>query len=169
MSNDPGRLRGEVIVELFGADGELKHREVIKNLITDVGDQMYAANGAGVASPPHIPTGMKLGTGNTAVSKSGAGAALTAYLTGSDHAFDATPTMTDSDSGAVVTYKCTYAAGQATSAGAITEAVIVNEATLADATTAAANTVARILISSVAAKASTDQLVVTWTHTLLGS
>jgi hypothetical protein len=169
---DRGHLRGEVTVELFGADGELKHREVIKNLITDTGDKMYAANGAGVASPPAKPTGMKLGTGansgGSAPSKSGAGAALVTYLSGSDVAFDSTPTMTDSDSGAVVTYAATWVPGVATTSNPITEAVIVND-TLTNATSAASATVARVAISGVSAKASTDQLVITWTHTLLGA
>ena len=57
------------------------------------------------------PTGMKLGTGSTAPAKSGAGAAVVTYLTGSNKAFDATfPTAV----AGVVTYKRTYAAGEAT-------------------------------------------------------
>jgi hypothetical protein len=65
-----------------------------------------------------------------------------------------------------IAYKTTYAAGKATSATAIAEAVIVNE-TLTDATSAAAATVARILLGSQAAsKGSADTLALTWNHDL---
>jgi hypothetical protein len=169
MSNDTSGISGEVTVELHDKDGNLKHREVVKNLVTQVGDQLYGERGAGIGSPPAIPTGMKLGTGSTAVAKTGAGAALVTYLSNSHQAFDSTYPQSSLGSGRVITYKVTYAAGKATSpATAITECVIVND-TLADATSTAANTVARVLLSGIASKQSTDTLTVTWTHTLLGS
>lgn len=165
MSNDTAAIKGQVTVELWDQDGNLKSREVINNLVTAVGDQMYASRGAGLATSA-TPLGMKLGTGSTAAAKTGAGAALVTYLSNSHQAFDATfPSAT----GGVVTYKVTYAAGKATSAStAITEVVIYTDAT-ADATSTAANTIARAILGTVPSKQSTDTLTVTWTHTLLGS
>jgi hypothetical protein len=163
--NNPIKLSGLVIAEMYGPDGELKSRVATCNLVTAVGDQMYAARGAGIGSPPNAPTGMKLGTGSTAVAKTGAGAALVTYLSGSQHAFDATYPQA---SGGVATYKVTWAAGEATTASAITEAVIVNE-TLSNATSTAANTASRVIISGVGSKGALDTLTITWTHTLLGA
>ena len=67
-----------------------------------------------------------------------------------------------------VTYKVTYAAGKATSASPVTEAVLVNE-TLSNATSAAGSTVARILLGGIPTKTSGQTLTVTWTHDLLGA
>lgn len=114
-------------------------------------------------------TAMKLGTGSTATAKNGAGAALVTYLTGSAFALDATfPSTSGTTGGRVVTYKRTFAAGQATSASSITEVALVLDF-LADATSTAANTISRALLASPAAKAAGDTLTVTWTHTLLGA
>ena len=109
---------------------------------------------------------MKLGTGSTAPAKTGAGAALVTYLAGSNKAFDAT---FPSAAGGVVTYKRTYAPGEATTASAITEAVIVNDTIATDATSAAAATISRALVSGVGSKAAGDTLTITWTHTILGA
>lgn len=165
MPKEPMTIKGQVIAELWDKDGNLKAREVVDNLVTAVGDQLYASRGAGLSTSA-TPIGMKLGTGSTAVAKTGAGAALVTYLTNSQQAFDATfPSAT----GGVATYKVTYAAGKATSAAtAITEVVIYTDAT-ADATSTAANTISRAILSGIASKQSTDTLTITWTHTLLGS
>jgi hypothetical protein len=164
--NSEALIHGEVLVELRNEAGELLHEETIHNLITSVGDQMYAARGAGIASPPAAPTGMRIGTGSTAVAKTGAGAAIVTKVTAGNLAFDATyPQAT----AGVATYKCTYGPGVGTSASAITEAVIVNDTIATDTATAAANTIARVLITGVAAKAASDTLTITWTHTLLGA
>jgi len=158
-------IEGVVVAELFGPDGTLKARVESRNLVTAVGDQMYAARGAGVGSAPDAPTGMKLGTGDEPVAKSGSGAALETYLSDSDHAFDATyPSAT----GGVVTYRTTWAAGEATSANPITEAVIVND-TLSDTTSSSANTISRVLLDGIGSKGAGDTLQITWTHTLLGA
>jgi hypothetical protein len=112
---------------------------------------------------------MKLGTGSTAVAKTGAGAALVTYLSGSNKAFDATYPQSSLTTGRVITYKRTYAAGEATTASAITEAVIVNDTIATDATSTAANTISRVLVTVISAKAAGDTLTATWTHTLLGA
>lgn len=165
MSNSRFGLKGHVVAEWHDAAGNLIHRSEQDNLITAVGDQLYASRGAGLTTSA-LPTGMKLGTGTTAAAKTGAGAALVTYLTGSNKAFDATyPQAT----GGVVTYKRTYAAGEATSASNITEVVIVTETIANDDTSTAGETVSRALLSSPAPKAAADTLTITWTHTALGS
>lgn len=164
--SDVAAITGHVLFEWHDVDGNLIHQAESRNLITAVGDQLYAARGAGIGSPPAAPTGMKLGTGSTAVAKTGAGAALVTYLAGSNKAFDAT---FPSAVAGVVTYKRTFAAGEATTASNITEAVLVNDTITTDATSTAANTASRVLIPTPAPKAAGDTLTVTWTHTLIGA
>lgn len=162
---DPVMIRGLVVAELIGPDGVVKARCEVENLVTAVGDQLYASRGAGLTSSA-LPTGMKLGTGSTAVAKTGAGAALVTYLTGSNKAFDATfPSAT----GGVVTYKRTYAAGEATTASPITEVVIVTETISNDDTSTEAETVSRALLTGIGSKGASDTLTITWTHTILGA
>ncbi len=166
MAVDPLVIRGEVHIELRNKDGELIAEDRVHNLITSVGDQMYAARGAGLASPPAAPTGMRIGTGSTAPAKSGAGAAIVTKITGGNLAFDASyPQAT----AGVVTYKCTYGPGVGTTASPVTEAALVNDTIATDTATAAANTIARILITGIGSKQATDTLTVTWTHTLQGA
>ena len=163
--DDRALLSGLVLAEWHNELREAGPPGLIRNLITAVGDQGYVARGAGIATPPAAPTGIRLGTGTTAVAKTGAGAALVTYLAGSNRPFDATfPSAT----GGVATYKATWAAGVATSASAITEAALVNDTIATDATSPAANTWARILLATPAAKAAGDSLTLTWTNTLLG-
>lgn len=167
-------LLGLVEIELFDKYGNLKHHEVIKNLITDAGDLYYASKAIVGISPanPSAPTavnGMKLGTGTTAVAKSGAGGALVTYLSGSNVAFDATYPQTANLGGGLgvnSVYKTTWGAGVATNA-AITEAVIVNDQAT-NATTTAANTIARTVFTAVN-KGASDTLAITWNHKALGA
>lgn len=171
MSNDTSGISGEVTWELRGPDGELKNRGKSFNLITNVGDRVYAERGANVSGMVAAPTGMKLGTGATAPAKSGAGAALVTYLADSHQAFDATYPLSAAGGGGngrTITYRVTYAAGKATSASPVTEAVIMNDA-LANATSAEAATVARVLLTGIGSKGASDTLTVTWSHTLTGA
>lgn len=162
---DNGFANGVVVAELTGPDGELLARCVTTNLITSVGDQLYASRGAGLTSSA-LPTGMKLGTGSTAVAKSGAGSALTTYLSGSNKAFDGTyPSAT----GGVASYRRTYAPGEATTASPITEVVIVTETIANDDTSTEAETISRALLTGIGSKGASDTLTVTWTHTILGA
>jgi hypothetical protein len=168
MSNVTG-IHGHVTWELRNEDGTIAATGEGENLVTSAGDEMYASRGAGVAGAPPAPTGMKLGTGTTNPSKSGAGAALVTYLADSHQGFDSGfPSGAAQGSGWRVTYRVTYVAGKATSASPITEAVIVNE-TLGNATSAATSTVARILLSGIPSKSAAQALTVTWTHDLLGA
>lgn len=157
-------VRGLVVAELFDENGTLKSRVEVPNLVTSVGDRLYASRGAGLTTSV-VPVGMKLGAGSTAVAKSGAGAALVTYLSNSHQAFDAT---FPSEAAGVVTYKVTYAAGKATTASPITEVVIYTDAT-ADATSTAANTIARALLAGIGSKGASDTLTATWTHSILGA
>jgi hypothetical protein len=167
---DKAGVVGELILERRDADGNLIESFRGKNLVTQVGDQMYGEKGAGIGSPPASPTGMRLGLGSTAVAKTGGGAALTTYLSGSNKAFDATyPQSSLNGSSRRITYKRTYAAGEATTASAITEAVIVNDTIATDATSTAANTISRILVTGISAKGASDTLTATWNHDLLGA
>jgi hypothetical protein len=169
VPTDPIAIRSRVIAELHNKHGELIGYCETENLVTQVGDQYYIERAAGIASPPAQITGMKLGTGSTAPAKTGAGAALVTYLTDSHQALaGGYPTSALNGSARRVTWRAVWAAGKATSASAITEAVLVNE-TLADATSAASATVARVLLTNIAAKGSGDTLTVTWTHDLQGS
>lgn len=156
-------IEGKVDWVLTGPDGEVKHRGTAFNIITQVGDQMYAERGAGLAGAPAVPTGMKLGTGSTAAAKTGAGAALVTYLANSHQAFSGNPASAVQGSARRITYTAVFGAGKATSGSNITEAVIVNEA-LTDATSAAAATVSRVILSGPAPKGASDTLTLTWTH-----
>lgn len=184
MSNDGGGIDGKITWELRDENGELKSSGTAFNKITDTGDTFYgsraiaAINSNGVTAAAQ-PTGMQLGTdtANTVPTKNGAGAALVTYLDKSDHTFDATyPTGADTaGAGYTATYKCTYAAGEATSAStAITEAVIVTKTLVGNGVTGgtaatAAQTIARVQLTGIGSKQSTDTLTLTWTHNLLGS
>lgn len=164
---------GSVLIQVFGENGELKDERRGGNLITDAGDLYYAAMAIALVTPaaPAQPTkmsGMKLGTGTTAASKAGAGAALVTYLTASNLGFDATwPVTQNLGAGLGVNgqFKTTWAAGVATNA-AITEAVIVNDAGT-NATTTAANTAHRIVFTAIN-KGAADSLVITWNAKFLG-
>ena len=160
-------IEGLVLFEWYDQDGKKFHQSEQSNLITTTGDNFYVSRAAALTGVVAAATGMKLGTGATAAAKTGAGAALVTYLAGSNKAFDATfPTVATN----VATYKRTYAAGEATSAGTnITEAVVVNDTIGTDATSPAGNTISRVLLASPAPKAAGDTLTVTWTHTFTGA
>lgn len=170
MSTDENAIVGHLTIERHDEHGNLLERFEGKNLVTQVGDQVYGERGGGVSGAPAAPTGMRLGAGSTAVAKTGAGAALVTYLSGSNKAFDATyPQSALNGSSRRITYKRTYAAGEATTASPITEAVIVNDTIATDATSTAANTIARILVTGISAKGASDTLTATWNNDVLGS
>lgn len=169
-------LSGFGIATLLDERGRVKDQVEFTNLITTAGDQYYAQKAiVGIApasaSAPSAVTGMKLGTGTTAVTKSGTAAALITYLTASNVAFvtgyPQAAAYTGSDTGWTATYQCSWAAGVATSAS-INECVIVNDSGT-NATSTAANTISRVVFTSTISKASTDTLTVTWSHRLLGA
>lgn len=124
----------------------------------------------GVTLPP--VTGMKLGTGSTAVAKSGAGAAIVTYvtsLTASKVIDTSFPTSTRAVPGCQIQWKTTWAAGEATSGSNWAEVVVSIESPLADDAGTAGNTIARALLSPTVAKGASDTLAVTWNHIGLGA
>jgi hypothetical protein len=162
-------VRGVVEVRLYDADGNLTLEQIIENLVTQIGDQYYGERAAGIGSPPAQVTGMRLGTGTTAAAKTGAGAAIVTYVTGSNKAIDATyPQSSLSGSSRRITWRTTWAAGEATATG-IAEAVITNETPLTNVAGTAANTIARALLSPTVNKGASDTLEITWQHDLLGA
>lgn len=165
MTDNTAQATGTVTAELRGPDGKLKGSCTTDNLITAVGDQVYVSRGAGLTTS-QAPTGMRLGSGATAPSKTGAGSAIVTYLTGSNHAFDAS---FPSAVGGVASYKVTYVAGEATTGSAITEVAINNDTIATNTTSNAAATVSRALLTGIGSKGASDTLTVTWTHTILGS
>lgn len=175
LTDNIGKV-GYGIVELFDGDMKLKSVTPFANLITDAGDLYYAQKcivGIAPASPsaPTAMSGMKLGNqaSPTAPTKSGAAAALQAYKTGSNLAFDSTfPSTANLGGGLGVNdvYKTTWPAGTATDT-ALTEAVIVNDAAT-NATSTAANTLCRTTFSS-QNKGASDTLAITWNHKNLGA
>jgi hypothetical protein len=164
---------GNILIQLFDENGNLKDERRASNLITDAGDLYYAGMAIALVTPaapaqPTKMTGMKLGTGTTAAAKAGAGAALVTYITGSNNPFDASfPVIQNLGAGLGVNgqYKTTWAAADVTNA-AITEAVIVNDAAT-DATSTAANTSHRVVFTALN-KLSTDSLVIVWNAKFLG-
>lgn len=171
VDGDVAGLAGHGFAE-HRRDGELLDLAVFRNLITDVGDQYYGERAAGITSPPGQVTGMQLGTGTTAVAKTGAGAAIVTYISGSAQAMDGGFPTSSQPGGAGtarrIQWKVTYAAGTAT-ANAIAEVVIINQAVATNSGAPAANTISRALISPVVNKAAGDTLAVTWNHDLLGA
>jgi hypothetical protein len=174
MLLENSRTTGLVVITLTDPDGWLKTRQVVRNLITDAGDQYHAkriAAGVVPATPADVAkvTGMKLGTGTAAAAKSGAGAAVGTYVAGSNVALDATyPIVANNGAGLgwTVTYQCTFLPGVGTDA-ALTEVVLVTDSAT-DAASSAANTISRVVFAATPKNAS-DQLTIAWTHTQLGA
>jgi len=170
---DPG-FKGNILIQLIDENGDVKDERRADNLITDAGDLYYAGMAIALVTPaapaqPTKMTGMKLGTGTTAAAKSGAGAALVTYISGSNNPFDASfPATQNLGAGLGVNgqYKTTWAAGDVTNS-AITEAVIVNDAGT-DATTTAGNTSHRVVFTAIN-KTASDTLVITWNAKFLGA
>jgi hypothetical protein len=163
-TDDVSFVRGHGTVEVFGPDGELKQSVPFTNLITQVGEQLYGERGAGITTLA-VPTGMALGTGSTAVAKTGAGAALVAGTSGSAQAFDGSfPASSIPGTVRRIQYKVTWAAGTATATG-LNEVVIQNgTATVVPTNAATTNIISRALLSPVVNKGASDSLAVTWNH-----
>lgn len=132
----------------------------VSNLVTEVGERMYAERGAGIGSLA-APTGMQLGTGSTAPAKTGAGAAIVTFVTGSYSALSPAAAYSLVATKARITYVSSWAAGVATATG-IQEVVLVNASTTT--VQSAPTTIARALLSPVVNKGTDDTLAVTWTH-----
>lgn len=159
------QMRGEVIAELRGPDGELKQRQVTHNLVTGQGDKFAAA---AFFTAAYATWGMKLGTASTAASKSGAGSyiAVGDYVSGSAKALDdSTPKAGATDD--ICQFRRLWAAGEGTSDTINRVAIVDNttDAGEADAT----HTFAIAVFAAQIAKAAADTLTVTWNVTCLGA
>lgn len=155
---------------LFHSDRLILAQQVeFENLVTEVGDQYYGERASGIGSPPAQVTGMRLGTGSTAVAKTGAGAAIVTYTSGSNIAIaGGFPTSSKPGSARRIQWQALWGAGVATASG-LNEVVITNETPLTNVAGAAANTISRALLSPVVNKGASDTLTITWNHDLLGA
>ncbi len=161
-------IEGWVEVKLTDPFGNVKYHEIGKNLVTDNGDERIARRIFDDAIV--IVTGMRLGTGVTAASKSGAGANIVTYLSGSQEALDAAATHSDKGAGLGyrATHICTWIAGDITNS-AIAETVLTDETPITDVAGAATNVVARFVFASTIDKQAGDSLEVTWHLDILGA
>lgn len=112
--------------------------------------------------------GMRLGTDSTAAAKTGAGAAIVTYQTGSAKVIDnGYPTSALSGSSRRETYKTSWAAGEVDGA-ALREVVLTCANVLSDAGGSTADTVARALFGPYTL-AALDTIAVTWSIDILGA
>lgn len=168
-NEDHAGIYGHGVVELRGPDGALKQHVTFENLVTQVGDQYIGERAAGIAGAPATITGMQLGTGTTAVAKTGAGAAIVTLVAASLVAVG-TPVSSLSGSSRRLVYSTTWAAGVATSTTPpISEVVMTNQATGTQTVAPASATISRALLSPTVAKAAGDILTVTWNVDVLGA
>lgn len=156
-------VKGWLHVVLTGPDGKIKLDEIVDNVVTQIGDQYYAERAAGVAGAPAAVTGMQLGTGATAPSKTGAGASIGTLVTASLVALTGTPTSALNGALRRISYAASWAAGVATANG-ITEVALVNQATGTQTVAPASATIARALLNPVVNKGAADTLAVSWHH-----
>jgi len=140
-----------------------------ENLVTDVGDG-HISKRIAEGDTEDIVTGMKLGTGSTAVTKNGVDSDMEAYISGSEEALDSAPADATKGAGAGwrTTFVCTWIAGDVTNA-TINEVCLTNQTALADNTSAEADTIARFVFGSTIDKQSGDSLEVTWQIDILGA
>lgn len=165
-------IAGWGVVTIRNADGRIARQFEFTNLVTTIGDQHAAKRVAGISVTS--PNGMKLGTGSTTPSKSGSGAALGTYESGTNVLFDSGfPTVTamsGTDTGYLVTYQATWPSGTGPATG-LQEVAMVTDAET-NATSSAANTIARaaLLVSGSPFDIdATQTITVTWRHKYLGA
>lgn len=164
--NEKSGLNGEIVLTCYAEDGSVNWVDVVKNLITDIGDQYYAQRALAAVAPTAPAdatkvTCMKLGTGTTAAAKNGTAAGIVTYVSGSNATFSSVSRSTNA-----ITYNATWGAGTATNAALGEIAICV---TNADSTSASGDCIARAVISPTRNKQSTDTLTAAWTHTFLGA
>lgn len=165
MSTDDATINGQGTAVLTGPDGQVKAEVKFVNVITQTGNSYYVERAAGIAGAPAAATGMQLGTGTTAPSTTGAGAALGSLVAGSLVALTGAPTGGAGGTGTSrrAQYVTTWAAGTATSS-ALAEVVLVNQATGTQTVAPAAATISRALLTPTIDKQAGDTLTLTWNH-----
>lgn len=140
-------IMGDVFLELVDEDGEIKDYQHVKNLVVDAGEVHIAdqlSSSPGGAAMSH----MAIGTGSTA-------AAFGNTALGAETDRNALTSRTDS--GNVVTYVGTWAAGDGTNA-ALREAGIFNNSS-------GGTMLARAVYANIDKQAG-DTLTITWTVTI---
>jgi hypothetical protein len=142
------KATGELEVLLYGADGKIKERRVVKNLVVDAGEVIIAQ--AMANESPTLPSHMAIGTSNTAVD------GTQTALQGTELDRNALTSTTRSTSS--VTYQASWAAGDGT--GTIEEAGLFDAAS-------AGNMFARALTGTIV-KGASDALTINWTVTFSG-
>ena len=165
MLKDKMVMRGWVVAELRGPDGELKQREEQHNLVTDQGD-IFAASA--IYTGAFAGWGMKLGTASTAASKSGAGSfiAVGDYVSGSNKALDdGTPKAGGAND--ICQFRRLYAAGEGTDATINRVSICGNTDDNGEAD--ATDTYAIAVFAAQIAKGAADTLTVTWNVTYTGA
>ncbi len=112
MINDQIRITGDVTIQLFNADGSLKDKREIKNLVVTTGKEFIAARMTGT---PTIMSHMAVGAGTTAAA---------AGDTALQSELGRVALTSGTTAAAVTTYVASFPAGTGT--GAVTEAGIFN-------------------------------------------
>lgn len=140
------KVRGDLNIKVFSADGALKEEVDHRNLVVSAGLTFIASRMAGTSKA--VMSHMALGTGTTAAS---AGQTDLVTIAGSRVALDLTTPVSNT-----VQYVATFGADVST--GAITEAGIFNAATSGDMLCRT--------VFPVVNKQSGDTIVITWTITL---
>lgn len=144
-TNDSVKATGQVSIDIFGPNGELKEKAYIPNLVVAVGRAYIASRMKDDSST--AMSHMAVGTGAVA-----ADAADTTLGTEANRQLLLSTIVASN----VVTYTAEYAAGQGT--GALTEAGIFNASS--------AGTMLCRTVFDVINKAAGDSMTITWTVTL---
>ena len=144
-TNDSVKATGQVSIDIFGPNGELKEKAYIPNLVVAVGRAYIASRMKDDSSA--AMSHMAVGTGTVA-----AASGDTTLGTEANRQLLTSTVVADN----VVTYTAQYAAGQGT--GALTEAGIFNASS--------AGTMLCRTVFDVINKAADDSMTITWTVTL---
>lgn len=144
MLNDNLKVTGDVVVEITGADGQVKERREIKNLVVATGKTFIAGRMVGT---PTAMSHMAVGSSSTAAANGDT--ALGASL-------GRVALTSATSSGAVVTYVATFPPGTGT--GAVVEAGVFNDPT--------AGTMLCRTVFAVVNKGADDAMSITWAITV---
>jgi len=148
MIHDQIKMRGDVSIQLFDSNGNVKDDRKIHNMVVTAGKEFIAASMLKTTTnSPAAMSHMAIGSDNTA-----AALANTALGTQLGRVSLASATV----SGAVVTYTATFPAGTGT--GAVVEAGILNASS--------SGTMLCRTVFDVVNKGADDTMSITWTITV---
>lgn len=149
MLNEKLTVTGQVCIQIFDTQGNLKDTRDIKNLVVTTGKTFIASSMLKTTNSPAAMTHMSLGTGTTAAAAGDT--ALQAEISGARVTFASATSAAN-----VVTYVASFPAGTGT--GAVTEAGIFNDPT--------AGTMLCRTVFSVVNKGANDAMSITWQITV---